>query len=304
MESLPKNSQPEKEGGISRRSFLKGLSGLIIAGGATTIGVGDAFAAQDIQKDQVKTIENDEDRKVRLQKEMNFDTHPGRHTLNSVVVGSRFNEIKELRGKIEIHPELVDFEKAIYEDVNTHLIPVGKKAESEKIAMRYFSEYIKKYKDSGLTIENAVDWAPRGGFNRTMIYDLENKSNTWAVHAIVDTEGDILNDKYLPRYVLAYHELMHVEETERGAKEWTQKEKPTELLPAMQTVILADSIYKELFSYDVSKEIDYGVTVDWGKGKVALGKLANFYRKLEEKYGSIGKAMASEESLKFITGKI
>jgi len=304
MESLPDKSNQRK---IPRREFLKKLP--IIAGSAMALGTDNILSAPHHKEKQTKNVEIEKDRKSRLQKELNFNNIPGSHTLDSVVVGSRHEEVERLIGETNMCPELIDFEKAIYVPVDKYIIPVDKKDEAERIAERYFSEYVKKYKNSGVTIENSVHWTTAdvrmAASDKTFIDDAENNSYTWRVCAVVENKGRILKGKYLPRYVVAYHELMHVEEIERGEKvSIFNNQKLSEILPTTQTIILLDRIYKELFSRNLSEEIDYEIFLNWGAGKVALGKIANFYRKLEEKYGGIGLAMASQESLEFLYGKI
>jgi len=247
-----------------------------------------------------------EEDKARLQVESNFDKKPGRHTLNSDIVAARLEEMQLLKDKLIEHPELRDFESALYQPKNIYLIPVDKKEQSEEIAERLFEGYIKKFEDMGATVNNVVAWVntrmPGVASNKMHIYDVENKWNTWTLHAIVEDEGTVREDKYLPKYVAAYHELMHVEETPKGVPTSYQQGDMAEILTTIKTITLIDQIYKEIFSINFSDEVDYKQEVDWGKGKIRLGWLANFYRNLEQKYNSVGRAVVSEESLKLIQG--
>ncbi len=165
--------------------------------------------------------ESEEERRLRLQGEMNFDNMAGRHTFKSDVVAARFAELKLLKDKVETYPKLKDFEEAIYRPDSIYLIPAEKKVEAEEVAKRLFTEYVKRYESAGATIDNVVAWVntgmPGAASNKMHIYDGENQWNTWALHAIIEDEGTVRRDKYLPKYVVAYHELMHVEETPKGA---------------------------------------------------------------------------------------
>jgi hypothetical protein len=247
-----------------------------------------------------------EQNKIRLEVESNFDRIPGRHTLKSAIVASRLEEIELLKDKLKEYPELKEFEKALYKPENIYLLPTDKKEQAEEVAKRLFSEYIKKFEDVGATIDNVVAWVntgmPGAGSNKTRIYDIENQWNTWTIHAIVENEGSTRGEKYLPKYVVAYHELMHVEETPKGVPESYEQGDMAEVLTTIKTIILVDQIYKEINSLNLADEIDYDQEVNWGNNTIQLGWLANFYRNLETKYGNIGIAVTSIESLKIVRG--
>jgi len=249
-------------------------------------------------------VSNDAERKLRLQREQNFDRIPGKHTLDSKVVGTRVDELSALKDKAESHTELVDFERALYNPDNIFLIPEEKREEAEKIAKKYFDEYVRRHKDSGATTDNIVEWTnskmPGGASNKMYIYDTENEWNTWTVHAVVEDQGWVRGDKYLPKYVTAYHEVMHIEETEKGAPESSEHSVMNEMLPTMKTILLVDQIYKEIYGISPNEEVDYQRDIIWKNKKIKLGELANFYRDLEGKYSDIGNAVLSDESLNFI----
>ena len=50
--------------------------------------------------------------------------------------------------------------------------------------------------------------------------------------------------------------------------------------------------------YDI--EVDYDKTVNWCDFEVPVGRLANFYRQLEQEYETMGATVTSEESLDLI----
>jgi hypothetical protein len=76
-------------------------------------------------------------------------------------------------------------------------------------------------------------------------------------------------------------------------------------MPTIATIVRVDEVYREVNRIPASQEVDYGQTVTWSGHSVPLGRLANFYRALEQRYGSIGRAVLSEESFEFMrTGQI
>lgn len=255
---------------------------------------------------QAASSESNAEHKLKLQRENNFVAKPGRHTLDSAVVASRVTEIELIKSKQAECPELVDFEKALYKPENIFLIPQEKSNEAEEIAKRRFSEYVEKYSDNGATINNVVQWAhtgmPGAGSNKMHIYDTENEWNTWTLHAVVEDQGGIRGNFYLPKYVVAFHELMHVEETPKGVPESYEQGELSELLTTVKTILLQDEVYKEIYNIPVETEVDYRRDITWKGRQVAIGGLANFYRNLEEKYDNIGLALSSKESLDYISG--
>ncbi len=149
----------------------------------------------------------------------NFQNRPGRHTIKSPVAGSRAEELLAVKKAMKSERVLASLQEAIYIGKFIYLIPTTKKDEADKIARELFLNYISKYTSHGCTEQNIVDWdctgMPGFGSNKTFIYDLENEHNTWCVHAVIEARHGSYNERYngyLPPHVVAYHELMHVEE--------------------------------------------------------------------------------------------
>lgn len=103
---------------------------------------------------------------------------------------------------------------------------------------------------------------------------------------------------YRPEYVIAFHELMHIEETTKGLDRslyWN------ELLPSLKELLLNDQIAKEICGIPLTEESTYSLKVKIGSRFVNYGEIAHFYRSLEEKYGSLIEAVLSPESKDFCT---
>jgi hypothetical protein len=174
-----------------------------------------------------------------------------------------------------------------------------KKAEADQIAKELFLKYIAKWQTAGYTEQNIVDWDNEGNFRAggTYVFDLLNEWNPWKVQPVVAAGGKVLerDGLYLPPYVVAYHELMHVEETPKCAKE-KHHQKGVELLTTIKTIVLQDHIYKKIHKLEENREVDYGRFI----GTIPLGTFANFYRRQEAIHGTLSRALICPESIAFL----
>ena len=240
-----------------------------------------------------------------LAAKLNYLNKPGYHSILSPVVGSRSDELKE----VQTHPKLIAFEKQIYQSENIYFIAKDQREKANAIAREIFLEYINKYEKFGVTEHNIVKFSktdlPGAGSNKTWLSSLENEWNTWRVYTVIEADNGIYNEKfgcYLPPYIVAYHEIMHVEETPKGISESAYNRTPgKEILTALKTIILLDEVYKKVNDVPLSQVVDYKRNIIIGEKTVQLGYIANFYRRLEEKHKSLSKALVSEDSLQFLS---
>ncbi len=248
---------------------------------------------------------SEEERKLSLQQKLNYPEMPGRHSKESPVVGSRLEEWNITRELVDRLPEVVEFERAIYKKENVYIIPEQEGHDADELAKKFFLEYISKYSDSGINTDNIVSWVqdslPGAGSNKTWIYDVENEWNTWNLHAAIEDSNTTFEGKCLPKHIAAYHEVMHMEETPKGAPESLQGSPGREIMSTIKTIILLDQIYKSLKGLRIEESVDYNREITWGKNSIKLGELANIYRSLEQKYGSICEAIISPESIQLVT---
>ncbi|HSB47444.1 MAG TPA: hypothetical protein VLD37_05500 [Candidatus Bilamarchaeum sp.] len=243
-------------------------------------------------------------RRRELEAELNFINSPGRHTVLSPASGSRSGELASLRSMGPNHPELLSFATAIYQPQFVHLIPASQARRAEAAGLDIFRRYLSRYSASGMDENNAVMWHSTD-MTRTYVTDVENEHNTWNVQPLVYDKTHMRGRTCLPKYIAALHELMHVEETPRGAARDWDKAPPgleilSELIPTIMTVVMADEAYKRVNRIPLSREVNYGQRVQWDGHSVPVGRIANFYRSLIDRYGSVGAAVASPESLEFM----
>lgn len=233
--------------------------------------------------------------------EKNFIFYPGSHTILSPVVGSRTQELELIYAHKEVFAE---YQKVVYGQQKTRVIPLALQKEADKISKEILTNYIQKYRDAGLTVENAFIWNDYA-LTRIYPYDLENESKTWRIEALVAWPNDlshIREGKYRPTYICALHELMHVEEIPKGILK-TDYEKFTtiaEVLTVTRTLILVDETYKRVYGIPLEEEVDYDNTFTLFGKQIPQGRLANFYRQLETTHPSLADALVSVESLNFL----
>jgi hypothetical protein len=252
---------------------------------------------------------------------LKFQTMPGRHTNLSPALGLRAKISEQYAEFASFHPALLKFGNALYNDDPSYpgkgkdltngratlkMIPYEFKADADPIAMQMYEEYCAI---QGLDPQQAVEWADwdfRPGV--TYIYDLENESNAWNAHVVVDTDGVTPHDcdvSYLPAGILALHELGHVEQHKEG----DQKVGDTtplynsihEIAQVIGDVIASDSIYKEIKGIGIDEVVEYPVKLPTQKGDgLNLGLVANTFRALKIKHGTIETALMSPGGLGFV----
>jgi hypothetical protein len=231
----------------------------------------------------------------------NLTSSPGKYRKNTPVVGSRAEELQLIYKYKHIFKE---YQRVIYGEQKLNIIPINVKNKADEISKEIYAEYIKKYSDHGVTIENSVDWADMD-LTKTYLSDLENEFNTWNVQAFVakpNHNSHIKNQLYRPAYICALHELMHVEETPLGILEhqYTEFSSVDEVLTVTRTLILMDEVYKKTLNLPIDVEADYENSFSLFGKSIKQGEFANFYRKLEKGYPSLAEALVSNESLVFL----
>ncbi|MFN7991238.1 MAG: hypothetical protein U0R44_03710 [Candidatus Micrarchaeia archaeon] len=237
--------------------------------------------------------------RAQLERQLNYPLSPGKHTVRSPAVGSMHADYLRVVASAGRHPEISAFATALYSDTtNRFLIPGNLGRRADPIARRLLEAHLVRYPNSGLTVKNAVGWADTN-LTRTYVSDTENQWNTWTVQPVAFSGSDLVNGYILPRYIRAYHEFMHVEQTPpRAAADWDSKHGDlAELIPTIATIVLVDEVYKRVNRLPVTREVDHHRSVSWNGHSVRIGRMANFYRGLYERYGSWGAAVASPESV-------
>jgi hypothetical protein len=258
---------------------------------------------------------------------LSFRFYQGHHSPTSPVLGSCANDLLRIFERIEKEPILNQFEEALYYKENSpslnYLIPSHQKGEADVITKHKFLNYIERYTliNPEISEDTIVDWLPYtalpgespGSCAIVERYDNRNRLG-WHVIAKVREKNDLVyikEDKYLPHYLVAYHEIQHVEDTQPNTERNSQLAKikgafrlkgGCELKETLKTQLLCDEVYKQINLLGIESEVDYGKFVFLGDKEIPLGAVLNFYRKLEERYhGSLCDALLSPQSTEFLT---
>lgn len=239
----------------------------------------------------------------RLESALNFPFYPGYHTTASPVLGQRTHEIQALQKELFENPILGDFERALCQSPeNVYLLPLGKKNEADQFSRELYLNYIAKYGPPDKNEMDLVHFSYSGmpGQFSNLIYFLETEDerNTWRVQAVAEGRHSTANERhgcYLPPHIVAYHELMHIEEIAPRTKEIEYKNLlGTELIAQLTTIILLDEVYKKIDKLPEYELVDY-------KKEMDLGRIANFYRiEMQKQDKPLYQIVASPESLDFL----
>jgi hypothetical protein len=211
------------------------------------------------------------------------------------------------------------------------IIPSTQKAEADRLAMEvatasFFSQY------PGVDPEQTYSIAEYSGGGIT-VPDQDSKG--WYVGVSVDPLGSDLGGFHVPMALLAVHELRHAEQYSPGERlgkparflrsghldlsDPRVKSRPyekksqaadvsidyfqimNEMASTLGTLIDLDTLYKRIHSLPMDQEVAYPVKlVSELKPGLPIGKLANAFRRLSGKYGSLQRALASREGLAFL----
>lgn len=221
------------------------------------------------------------------QSSLNYLCSPGSHTVKSAVVGSRGEERRAVGAKIIKEPVLAELEDSLFSFYNSYVIPDECREIAGRIADETFSRYIDKYRHCGLNETNAVHRLNYSSRTETLIYD----RSTWHVFSTVgkDEAGFGLT-----------HQLMRLEEIAKLSRgRWWQRAEGDELLPSLNTLIQVDEAIKKCKDIELSTEVDYNLSFK----SIPLGKVANFYRDLTARIGTVAGALLSPESISFLKAR-
>lgn len=242
----------------------------------------------------------------------------GRHDENSPVLGVKAELFDQYSKFTEKNGALIRFGNALYfgnaacpaENSESHyppalfkMISFAQRDMATKLANDKMNSYLKTY---GLKPGQAYSESSfRAGV--TMIADIDNPWNDWNAQAYVDPAGINVADKseyFVPASLVAIHELGHVERTMPGSPDVgmvpTHESCKGEIGPTLEMLVSSDEIHKEINGIKIEAEASYSASVPTSTGSLSLGQIANTFRPLIKKHGSVEQALMSKEGLAFV----
>lgn len=265
-----------------------------------------------VEHDGVEGLEKDEDRKkiAHYLKELGID-NLNFHTEDSKLYGQYADIHREYRNFAEQNPSFLRFGASLYsgqfnlkdrtknisEAINK-MIPVKDSIQANKIAEEMYIEFCKK---------NDIDPAKQLCFNACYGGNLTSDKLGNIKFAFINIgEAIITGEYYTPAYVIAIHEINHLQRLSDGQHEGRlvgdiKTEALDEIVTKINEAINKDYIYKKINSISLEEEVEYPekLNSDYNKG-LSVGLVANTFRKLLKKYETIEECLMSQEGQDFV----
>ncbi len=246
----------------------------------------------------------------------------GRHYERSPIVGVHAEELEAYETFALDNPALLRFGHALYFDnpllpgstndseddgrSTFKMIPIKLAEEADEVARQLYIDYCEQ---NNLDPQTAISWS-NGDFMPGVTWTHEgNEYNSWNTMPYVEMAGMTITDDsggyYNPAYLVAIHELGHVERKEVGSPEvqpTTLDSSMHEVATVLTGIINRDYIYKTINDISLDEVVEYPELLPTGIGEgVNLGLVANTFRELRDKHGSIEAALMSDEGMAFVT---
>lgn len=227
---------------------------------------------------------------------------------SSPILGARAEAAIALKNFSQDHSYLLNYIKHLYESPSEctaedgdpkaasyiQMLPISIKEQASEIARKQLESYFDSFK---LPKNYGEPFLDNPGYNRTVISDLDNEWNDWNMQPMVDRSGVTKGRFFVPAEVVLIHELGHVERTLPGDSKISSDEDPiVEIGVTLDQIILQDEIYKKVKGLSLDQEVSYPCRPKTNRGVLTLGKLANTFRDLRKKYGSVDRALISDEA--------
>ena len=242
----------------------------------------------------------------------------GQYNESSPLLGSKAELFRSWLDFSEKHPEVLRFGHALYqEDAScpgksaealgppaiATMISQKDGARARVIAREKLDGYAARFQLTGTT---AVAFAR--GMGLTAVDDSDKPGRDWVVGVMIDPEGltlEIDRRKYfVPSELIALHELGHIERIMPGepARKGSTgyDDARFEIGPVLEQIVNTDEVYKSLHKLNFDSEVKYPKAIAGNYANPGLGLIANSFRRLWKKYGSIESGLMSAEGLDFV----
>lgn len=236
----------------------------------------------------------------------------------SALFGQRTSILREYKEHVLNHPELLRFGSAIYlgsVDLSTpegqnpgalavfSMIPLSDRSAADVISRRWYESYCWSY---GLNPDNAVHFSPRDFLGNSGVTFPNSQGVSVHVNSLGKVQIDPITNRsyYTPSFIIAMHELAHVERAnildhEHGLPFNTVTE---EVASTVRQIILTDEVYKEIHQIPIESEVNYLNSYLTSRNEgLNPGRIANFFRRLLTRYQTVEQALMSPEGNAFIS---
>ncbi len=238
---------------------------------------------------------------------------PGRHTSESKILGIHADIFKSYAVFVKNHPAFLKFGNALYNgtpdgsgrnDVAVFkMIPYEQRKDAENVARDLYLQYCRVHDIDSQKQVDFFDEPFRAGVTYT--YYKEDEYNVWNKQVLV-FNGGILSEEendYFPAHLVALHELGHIERTVPYILEKIQEEDGiNEIATRINDAINADTVYKSIMEISIDEVVDYPekLSTELVKEGLNVGLLANAFRILKDKHGTVEAALMSPEGMAFV----
>lgn len=231
--------------------------------------------------------------------------------------GRYYQDHLDFEEKAQKYPGIDMFAKALYACNERFILEAKDSVYANALSRKMYEEwrYKQGIKEEHLCAFVNVDEAD----HVNNVCPKWERGNDFGINLDIDPQGQLDGSYYLPVGLIEIHEGQHVAamwpksyeqpEHNRLASEndtpsdlHELNENYVELGPTLYTLTYSDRIYKAINKIDRDAEVDYGVNIQVSNNSIPLGKIANWFGQILEKYPSksIDKVLQEKEVMEQI----
>jgi len=234
--------------------------------------------------------------------------------------GRYYQDHLDFEEQAKNYPGIELFAKALYANTERFIVEAKDSAYANALSNKMFEEWRCAQNISEENVCAYTD-AEKSSYVNTTVYN-NKRGYLVGISLDIDPKGQIETPDgldYLPVGLIKIHEMQHIlalaaKSYERPEHNYIASEKSepndlqglndnyVELGPTLYTLVYSDRVYKAINKIDRDSEVDYGVNIQVSNNSVPLGKIANWFGKMMEKYPSksVDKILQKKEVLEQI----
>ena len=234
--------------------------------------------------------------------------------------GRYYQDHLNFEEKAKNYPGIDMFAKALYASTGRLVIEAKDSVYANALSNKMFENWRCEQNISEKNIFAYAN-AEYNSYVNTTVYN-NKRGYQLGISLDIDPKGQLETPNgldYLPVGLIKIHEMQHImalaaKSCERPEHNHIASEKDipsdlqglndnyVELGPTLYTLTYSDRIYKAMNKIDRDAEVDYGVNIQVSNNSIPLGKIANWFGQMMEKYPSksIDKVMQEKEVMEQI----